>query len=66
MRRGHAPATHPGRDEGLLERFKEESKAPFAWDGRIEPVVSEQMMHVHSLEALMACLCRVLAGVQPP
>jgi hypothetical protein len=40
--------------------------APFAWDGRVEHVVSGQMTHFHSLEELLAFIYRVLAGVQAP
>ena len=35
--------------------------APFAWDGRVEHVVSGQVTHFHSLEELVAFLSRVLA-----
>jgi hypothetical protein len=38
--------------------------APLSWDGRVEHVVSGQMTHFHSLEALLAFIRRVLAGVQ--
>jgi hypothetical protein len=41
-------------------------EAPLAWDGRVEHVVSGQATHFHSLEELMAFICRVLAGVQAP
>jgi hypothetical protein len=40
--------------------------ATLAWDGRVEHVVSGQMTHFHSLEELLAFICRVLAGVQAP
>jgi len=40
--------------------------APFAWDGRAEHVVSGQVTHFHSLEELVAFICRVLAGVPAP
>jgi len=40
--------------------------APFAWDGRVEHVVSGQMTHFHSLEELVAFLNRVLAGRPAP
>jgi hypothetical protein len=40
--------------------------APFAWDGRVEHVVSGQATHFHSLEELVAFISRVLAGVQTP
>ena len=39
---------------------------PFAWDGRVEHVVSGQMTHFHTLDELLAFICRVLAGVQSP
>jgi hypothetical protein len=38
--------------------------APMGWDGRVEHVVSGQMTHFHSLEELLAFICRVLADVQ--
>jgi hypothetical protein len=40
--------------------------APLAWDGRVEHVVSGQMEHFHSLDELLAFICRVLAGVPAP
>jgi hypothetical protein len=40
--------------------------APFAWDGRVEHVVSGQMEHFHSLEELLVFIYRVLAGVSAP
>jgi hypothetical protein len=40
--------------------------APLVWDGRVEHVVSGQMAHFHSLEELLAFICRVLAGVPAP
>jgi hypothetical protein len=39
---------------------------PLAWDGRVEHVVSRQMTHFHSLDELLAFICRVLAGVSAP
>ena len=39
---------------------------PVAWDGRVEHVVSRQMTHFHTLEELLAFICRVLAGVSAP
>ena len=42
------------------------SGEPFTWDGRVEHVVSGQMTHFHSLDELLAFICRVLAGVQAP
>jgi len=41
-------------------------EAPFAWDGRVEHVVSGQVTHFHSLEELVAFLSRVLAGGPAP
>jgi hypothetical protein len=40
--------------------------APLCWDGRVEHVVSGQMTHFHSLEELLAFICRVVAGVPAP
>jgi hypothetical protein len=40
--------------------------APLLWDGRVEHVVSGQMAHFHSLEELLAFICRVLASVPAP
>ena len=40
--------------------------APFAWDGRVEHVVSRQVTHFQSLEELVAFICRVLAGGPAP
>ena len=40
--------------------------APFAWDGRVEHVVSGQVTDFQSLEELWTFMCRVLAGVQAP
>ena len=40
--------------------------ATLAWDGRVEHVVSGEMTHFHSLEELLAFICRVLAGVSAP
>ena len=40
--------------------------APFAWDGRVEHVVSRQMTHFHTLDELLAFICRVLADVLEP
>jgi hypothetical protein len=42
------------------------SGTPLAWDGRVEHVVSGQMEHFHSLDELLAFICRVLAGVPAP
>ena len=36
---------------------------PLAWDGRVEHVVSRQMTHFHTLDELLAFICRVLADV---
>ena len=36
---------------------------PFAWDGRVEHVVSGQVTHFHTLEELVAFISRVLAEV---
>ena len=36
------------------------------WEGRVEHVVSGQMTHFHSLEELLAFICRVVAGVPAP
>jgi hypothetical protein len=41
-------------------------EAPFAWDGRVEHVVSGQMRHFHTLDELLAFICRVLADVPAP
>ena len=38
-------------------------RAPFAWDGRVEHVVSGQMTHFHALEELLVFMMRVLAEV---
>jgi hypothetical protein len=38
--------------------------APRDWAGRVEHVVSGQTTHFHSLEELLAFMCRVLAGMQ--
>jgi len=38
----------------------------FAWEGRVDHVVSGQTTHFHSLEELVAFISRVLAGVQTP
>jgi len=40
--------------------------APVAWDGRVEHVVSRQMTHFHTLDELLAFICRVLADVPAP
>ena len=40
--------------------------APLVWDGRVEHVVSGQMMHFHSLEELAAFISRVLTGMPAP
>jgi hypothetical protein len=40
--------------------------APFAWDRRVEHVVSGQMTHCHALDELLAFIVRVLAGVPAP
>jgi hypothetical protein len=40
--------------------------APLAWDGRVEHVVSGQKTHFHSLEELLACIGRILAGLSAP
>jgi hypothetical protein len=40
--------------------------APVAWDGRVEHVVSRQMTHFHTLEELLAFICRVLASASAP
>jgi hypothetical protein len=41
--------------------------APFAWDGRVEHVVSGQMTHFHTLEELLAFIRRVLTqAAEPP
>jgi hypothetical protein len=40
--------------------------APFAWDGRVEHVVSGQATYFHSLEELVAFICHVLADVPAP
>jgi hypothetical protein len=40
--------------------------APLAWDGRVEHIVSGQMMHFHSLAELLAFIRRVVAGVPAP
>jgi hypothetical protein len=37
---------------------------PIAWDGRVEHVVSGQVTHFRSLEALLAFMVRVLTDVQ--
>jgi hypothetical protein len=39
---------------------------PFAWDGRVEHVVSGQAAHFHALEELVAFIIRVLADVPTP
>jgi hypothetical protein len=38
-------------------------RAPFAWEGRVEHVVSGQVTHFHTLEELLAFMRRVLAEV---
>ena len=40
--------------------------APFAWDGRVEHVVSGQVTHFQSLEELEAFISRVLASILAP
>ena len=40
--------------------------APFAWEGRVEHVVSGQATHFHSLEELLAFISRVLDDTQAP
>jgi hypothetical protein len=40
--------------------------SPFVWDRRVEHVVSRQMTHFHTLDELLAFICRVLAGVSAP
>ena len=43
------------------------SGTPLAWDGRVEHIVSGQVAHFHSLEELLAFICRVLTeGSAPP
>jgi hypothetical protein len=37
--------------------------APFAWDGRVEHVISGQATHFHTLEELLTFMRRVLAEV---
>jgi len=39
-------------------------RAPLAWDGRVEHVVSGQLTHFHSLDELAAFIRRVLAEVE--
>ena len=41
-------------------------EAPFAWDGRVEHIVSGQMTHFHTQDELLAFISRVLAGVPAP
>ena len=40
--------------------------APFAWDGRVEHVVSGQATHFHWQEELRGFICSVLADVPAP
>ena len=40
--------------------------APFAWDGRVEHVVSRRMTHFHTLDELLAFIGRVLTDVPAP
>lgn len=39
------------------------SRAQMDWEGRAEHVVSGRVTHFHSLEELLAFICRVLADV---
>jgi hypothetical protein len=42
------------------------SGVPFVWDGRVEPVVSGQVTHCHSLDELEAFISLVLASMPAP
>jgi hypothetical protein len=60
------PLPLPTNRAFVVQLRAQPSGAPFAWDGRVEHVVSRQMTHFHTLDELLAFIRHVLAGVPAP
>ena len=54
-------------NQAFVVQFRAQpSGAPAGWEGRVEHVVSGQVMHFNSLEELLAFMRRVLTEVSAP
>jgi hypothetical protein len=61
-----SPPTLPTNRAFLVQFRAQPSETPMTWAGRVEHVVSGQMTHFHTLEVLLAFMCRVLTDGPPP
>ena len=62
----HPPLPLPTNRAFVVQVRAQPPGAPFAWDGRVEHVVSGQATHFHALEELLAFMRHVLADVPAP
>ena len=61
-----SPPALPTNRAFLVQFRTQPPGTPMAWEGRVEHVVSGQVTHVHTLEALLAFMRRVLTDGPPP
>ena len=61
-----AQPTLPTNRAFVVQFRAQPSGAPAGWEGRVEHVVSGQVMHFNSLEELLAFMRRVLTEVSAP
>jgi hypothetical protein len=60
------PPTRPTTRAFVVQVRAPPAGAARGWAGRVEPVVAGQATPFHSLEELLACICRVLTDVPTP
>jgi hypothetical protein len=61
-----SPPALPTNRAFLVQFRAQPPETPMAWEGRVEHVVSGQVTHFHTLEALLAFMRRVLTDEEPP
>lgn len=54
----------PTKHAFLVQFRAQYPETSMAWEGRVEHVVSGQVIHLHTLEELLTFMQRVLASVQ--
>jgi hypothetical protein len=63
MESASAPRFLPRARVFVVQFYDQPPETSLAWEGRIEHLVSGQMAHFHSSEALLAFLRRILTEV---
>ena len=58
--------TLPTKPAFVVQFRAQPSGVSRGWEGQVQPVVSGQVTHFHSLEELLVFISRVLSEVQTP